>query len=189
MSITLDGSTGAATGIQSLPSMSNIQNQVIQIVNQTQGDITSVNIAVGNNWYNVPGMSASITTTGTNKVQIDCILNSSWVDGYHYGVRIIRTTGGVINYLDGVANGDSGSNTSMKESFSHFYSMPSNGQYTVEPAVCMALDNPGAGTHTYQIQLGSYLTSTIYVNRTYQQDNAQYNGTAISTLRLMEVVA
>ena len=188
MAITLNGSTGAATGIQSLPSM-NAENKVLQIVNQTQGDITSVNISVGDNWYNVPGMSASITTTGTNKVQIDCILNSSWHDGYHYGVRITRTTGGVVNYLDGIANGDSGGNTAMKESFSHFYSMPSNGQYTIEPAICMALDNPGAGTHTYQIQLGSYLTSTIWVNRTNQQDNANYNGTAISTLRLMEVVA
>ena len=188
MAITLNGSTGAATGIQSLPSM-NAENKVLQIVNTTQGDITSVDIAVANNWYNVPGMSASITTTGTNKVQIDCIFNSSWFDGYHYGCRLIRTTGGVQNNLVSVANGSKGGNNLMKESFSHFYSMPTNGQYTVEPAVCMALDDPGAGTHTYQIQLGSYLTSTIYVNRTNQQDNAEYNGTAISTLRLMEVVA
>ena len=61
MAITLNGSTGAATGIQSLPSM-NAENKVLQIVNATQGDITSVDISVANNWYNVPGMSASITT-------------------------------------------------------------------------------------------------------------------------------
>lgn len=188
MAITLNGSTGAATGIQSLPSM-NAENKVLQIVNQTQGDITSVDISVANNWYNVPGMSASITTTGTNKVLIDCIFNSSWFDGYHYGVRLIRTTGGVQNNLIGVANGNKGTNNLMHEGFSHFYSMPTNGQYTVEPGVCMALDNPGAGTHTYQVQLGSYLTGVIWVNRTRQQDNAEYNGTAISTLRLMEVVA
>ena len=188
MAITLNGSTGAATGIQSLPSM-NAENKVLQIVNQTQGDITSVDISVANNWYNVPGMSASITTTGTNKVQIDCIFNSSWFDGYHYGVRLIRTTGGVQNNLIGVANGNKGTNNLMHEGFSHFYSMPTNGQYTVEPATCKALDNPGAGTHTYQVQCGSYLTGVIWVNRTRQQDNAEYNGTAISTLRLMEVVA
>ena len=70
-----------------------------------------------------------------------------------------------------------------------FYTMPSNGQYTLDTAVCMALDNPGAGTHTYQVQLGSYLTSVIWVNRTREGTNATYNGTGISTIRLMEVVA
>ncbi len=188
MAITLNGSTGAATGIQSLPSM-NAENKVLQIVNATQGDITSVDISVANNWYNVPGMSASITTTGTNKVIIDCILKTSWYDGYHYGPRIIRTTGGVQNNLVGVVNGNKGTNNLYKESFTHFYTMPSNGQYTLDTAVCMALDNPGAGTHTYQVQLGSYLTSVIWVNRTREGTNATYNGTGISTIRLMEVVA
>ena len=189
MAITLNGSTGAATGIASLPSMSNVENKIIQVVSTTTAAAASTHLAVIDTWYDVPGMTCTITTTGTNKVQIDVIANCSWYDGYHYSTRIVRTTGGVQNDLVGVANGSNGSGTIKQESFGHTYSMSVNGQYTINPHVCMALDNPGAGTHTYKLQQISNSTGYIYLNDTRESSDNTYNGTAVSSIRLMEVPA
>ena len=67
--------------------------------------------------------------------------------------------------------------------------MATNGQYTINPHVCMALDNPGAGTHTYKLQQISNSTGYIYLNDTRESSDNTYNGTAVSSIRLMEVPA
>lgn len=189
MAITLNGSTGAATGIASLPSMSNVENKIIQIVSTTTAAAASTHLVAVNTWYDVPGMTCTITTTGTNKVQIDVVANCSWYDGYHYSTRIVRTTSGVQNNLVGVSNGSNGSGVNKQEGFGHTYSMATNGQYTINPHVGLSLDDPGAGTHTYKLQQASNSTGYIYINDVRESSDNTYNGTSASTIRLMEVTA
>ena len=42
---------------------------------------------------------------------------------------------------------------------------------------------------TYKIQFNTHTAGTAYINRTNQGADAVYNGTAVSSIRLMEVAA
>lgn len=132
------------------------------------------------------GMSVNITpATSNGTILIDGVVQFSGQDGYHYTTRLVRTVGSSSNVI---AFGD-GSQSSVMEGFAHWYLYPSNGQYAIYPATFLAADNTYNTTSqiTYKIQLHSVNGGTVYINRTHAGQDANYNGTAISTIRVMEI--
>ena len=160
------------------------QGKITQVHYSMKTNISSYSTS-GGSFVDV-GMSVNITpATSNGTILIDGVLHFSGSDGYHYTTRMVRTVGSTTNVI---AYGD-GSQSSVMEGLSHWYLYPTNGQYTIFPATFFAADNTYNTTSqvTYKLQLHSYAGGTVYVNRTYVGQDANYNGTAISTIRVMEI--
>ena len=160
------------------------QGKITQVQYSMKTNISSYSTSGGS--FTDVGMSVNITpATSNGTILIDGVLHFSGPDGYHYTTRMVRTVGSTTNVI---AYGD-GSQSSVMEGLSHWYLYPSNGQYTIFPATFFAADNTYNTTSqvTYKLQLHSYGGGTVYVNRTYAGQDANYNGTAISTIRVMEI--
>ena len=160
------------------------QGKITQVQYSMKTNISSYSMS-GGSFVDV-GMSVNITpTTSNGTILIDGVLHFSGPDGYHYTTRMVRTVGSSSNVI---AYGD-GSQSSVMEGLSHWYLYPSNGQYAIYPATFLAADNTYNTTSqiTYKIQLHSVNGGTVYINRTHAGQDANYNGTAISTIRVMEI--
>lgn len=160
------------------------QGKITQVQYSMKTNISSYSTSGGS--FTDVGMSVNITpATSNGTILIDGVLHFSGPDGYHYTTRMVRTVGSTTNVI---AYGD-GSQSSVMEGLSHWYLYPSNGQYTIFPATFFAADNTYNTTSqvTYKLQIHSYAGGTVYVNRTYVGQDANYNGTAISTIRVMEI--
>ena len=160
------------------------QGKITQVQYSMKTNISSYSTSGGS--FTDVGMSVNITpATSNGTILIDGVLHFSGPDGYHYTTRMVRTVGSSSNVI---AYGD-GSQSSVMEGLSHWYLYPSNGQYTIFPATFFAADNTYNTTSqvTYKLQVHSYAGGTMYVNRTYVGQDANYNGTAISTIRVMEI--
>ena len=160
------------------------QGKITQVQYSMKTNISSYSTSGGS--FTDVGMSVNITpATSNGTILIDGVLHFSGPDGYHYTTRMVRTVGSSSNVI---AYGD-GSQSSVMEGLSHWYLYPSNGQYTIFPATFFAADNTYNTTSqvTYKLQIHSYAGGTVYVNRTYVGQDANYNGTAISTIRVMEI--
>ena len=157
---------------------------IIQVVHVTKTDISSVTTGSSSTDYDVPGLTATITPSSTsNKILIDACLNISMTAGYHFTAKILR---GSTN----IAFGDNGSQNSVIEGYAHTYNRATNGHYKIDQMILFHEDSPSTtSATTYKIQFNTHTAGTAYINRTHAGQDANYNGTASSSIRLMEVAS
>lgn len=157
---------------------------IIQVVHVTKTDITSISTGSSSAYYDISGLTATITPSSTsNKILIDALLSISINNGYHITARILRGS-------TAIALGDNGSQNNVIEGYAHRYTRATNGQYTIDQMTLFHEDSPSTtSATTYKIQFNTHTAGTAYINRTNQGADAYYNGTAVSSIRLMEVAA
>ena len=177
--------TGGANRVITLPDRDQVGlGRIIQVVHVTKTDISSVSTGSSSTDYDVPGLTATITPSSTsNKILIDAKLSISMTAGYHFTARILR--GSTL-----IGNGDNGSQNSVIEGYAHTYNRATNGHYKIDQMILFHEDSPSTtSATTYKIQFNTHTAGTAYINRTHAGQDAHYNGTAISSIRLMEVAA
>ena len=177
--------TGGANRVITLPDRDQVGlGRIIQVVHVTKTDISSVSTGSSSTDYDVPGLTATITPSSTsNKILIDACLNISMTAGYHFTAKILR---GSTN----IAFGDNGSQNSVIEGYAHTYNRATNGHYKIDQMILFHEDSPSTtSATTYKIQFNTHTAGTAYINRTHAGQDANYNGTASSSIRLMEVAS
>ena len=179
-----DGTSGQAIVTDASGNLSFAsKGKIIQVVHVTKTDISSVTTGSSSANYDVPGLTATITpSSSSNKILIDALLSISINNGYHITARILRDS----TYI---AFGD-GTQSSVIEGYAHRYTRATNGSYTIDQMALFHEDSPSTTSAiTYKIQFNTHTAGTAYINRTNQGADAVYNGTAVSSIRLMEVAA
>ena len=177
--------TGGANRVITLPDRDQVGlGRIIQVVHVTKTDISSVSTGSSSTDYDVPGLRATITPSSTsNKIIIDAKLSISMTAGYHFTAKILR---GSTN----IAFGDNGSQNSVIEGYAHTYNRATNGHYKIDQMILFHEDSPSTtSATTYKIQFNTHTAGTAYINRTHAGQDANYNGTASSSIRLMEVAS
>ena len=136
--------TVPSTASGTLDSLNRAGN-ILQIVKGGTGDLFST---TSTSYTDATGMSVDITTTGSNKVYLICDYTLSNTEGYVLA-RLTRTTSSTTTVI--CAGNTAGSRDLGIHSFYHNNSYA--GQYITEKHCAIELDSPGAGTHTYKMQM------------------------------------
>ena len=138
--ITIDG-TGLVTGgtnghgLRSSGSVvQTVQTYKTDVFTSTPGQYT---------WVDVTGLSASITTIGSNKVKVTALVNvSPPSDGYNTYMKLLRGS-------TDIGLGDAlGSMTRC--SAAGYWAADGTDDYSPHGLMTQILDSPSAGTHTYK---------------------------------------
>lgn len=166
MPIVLNGSTGAITGLSQLPDSAMAAGSILQVV-QTYKTDTFSSAPGAYTWVDVTGLSASITTTGSNKVKVTTQVNaSSPHDGYNIYMKVVRGS-------TDIGLGDSLGSTTRTSANGLWTGVAGTWDYGTHNLTTQILDSPSAGTHTYKIQIQTnYNSITIY---TGVSENSQTN--------------
>ena len=136
------------------------------------------------------GLSVNITPSSASSnilVMVHAHLGSS--NAYEMAVKLQRDNADISGAL-GDADGGRPAATSMVNAYKN-----SNDLYTLIPTTIVYLDTAVSTTSqvTYKLQMKTYATYTVYLNRssTFNIDSGtiQYDSTPISTITAMEVAA
>jgi len=152
---------------------------VLQTVQRIKTDTFTGVTGGGANWINTD-MAPTITLSSpTNKVLIMCSLMLA--SGYWELQGRFTRNGTVI----GVGK----RNSSTLQCGFHCSHYMNNYQDFWYPTTYTFLDSPNTTSLlTYQLQLNGYSTNNVYINKIEADwDNADYAGTPISTITLMEI--
>ena len=163
--------------------------KIVQVKSVSKLDTFAVTSPTANQYYDVTGLdNLQITTTGSNKVIVFMsVYMGLQASGYTGYMRGIRTTSGSVTNLSYPSSSDAsneasaatvaGSNTSTNKSTHALH-------------IVGFEDSPGAGTHTYGIQIATRNTYAIYTGRPYDGTNASnLVVTPSGTITLYEVEA
>ena len=120
-------------------------------------------------------------TSSSNKVLVTVHLNCS--NNAYSAARIVRVTSGSATDL---CIGDA---AATRTSASMGWQLD-NDSYEIKSMSNAFLDTPGAGTHTYKIQVGSPYDSSYYayINYANSDGNASYVSRTASTITVQEVL-
>ena len=178
--ITIDG-TGLVTGgtnghgLRSSGSVvQTVQTYKTDVFNSTPGAYT---------WVDVTGLSASITTIGSNKVKVTALVNVSPPhDGYNVYMKLLRGS-------TDIGLGDAlGSMTRC--SAAGYWASDGTDDYSPHGLMTQLLDSPSAGTHTYKIQIQTNYNSTaIYCGRSENGTSTGMNTCPAGIITLEEIPA
>ena len=178
--ITIDG-TGLVTGgtnghgLRSSGSVvQTVQTYKTDAFNSTPGSYT---------WVDVTGLSASITTIGSNKVKVTALVNvSPPSDGYNVYMKLLRGS-------TDIGLGDAlGSMTRC--SAAGYWAADGTDDYSPHGLMTQILDSPSAGTHTYKIQIQTNYNSTaIYCGRSENGTSTGMNSCPAGIITLEEIAA
>ena len=177
--------TGGAHRVITLPDRDQVGlGRILQVVHVTKTDTSSVSLSNSSAYYDVPGLTASITPASTsNKILVDVLLSISVPAGFHITSRLLKGS-------TPIAVGDNGSQNSVIEGYSHIYTRATNGHYKIDQMVLFHQDSPNTtSATTYKINIHAHQSGTAYINKTNNNTDNNYNGTAVSAIRLMEVAA
>ena len=158
---------------------------VIQVISAAKTDSQTISLSGQGTTGNLSNLSPTITVTGSNKVLItgfiSCDQNSS---NYYNHIGIMLKRGSTVVGLGDADGNRRRIHSGIATATGYYY-----GNRGGATGAINFLDTPGAGTHTYNVELTSSYTqnTTLYVNRSGQNDNAIYRGRQISVLTLMEV--
>ena len=174
MPIVING-TGSVTGITTrLAAAAAPAGSVIQCLQDVKSDVFTTTSGTP---VDVTNWSQEITTTGTNKVlvQVTCGVVSMATGGYSAELYLVRgsTT---------IAIGDTnGSRTRV--------TMASNGasNYDLSSPSIIFLDSPGAGVHTYKVQMATQSSGTACLNQRGDDSDGAGYCVGTSTLTVMEI--
>ena len=178
--ITIDG-TGLVTGgtnghgLRSSGSVvQTVQTYKTDVFTSTPGQYT---------WVDVTGLSASITTLGSNKVKVTALVNvSAPHDGYNVYMKLLRGS-------TDIGLGDAlGSMTRC--SAAGYWASDGTDDYATHPLFTQFLDSPSAGTHTYKIQIQTNYNSTaIYTGRSENGTSTGFMTCPSGFITLEEIAA
>ena len=178
--ITIDG-TGLVTGgtnghgLRSSGSVvQTVQTYKTDVFTSTPGQYT---------WVDVTGLSASITTLGSNKVKVTALVNvSAPHDGYNVYMKLLRGS-------TDIGLGDAlGSMTRC--SAEGYWASDGTDDYSPHGLMTQLLDSPSAGTHTYKIQIQTNYNSTaIYCGRSENGTSTGMNTCPAGIITLEEIAA
>jgi len=156
--------------------------KILQVVHVIKSSGFSVSAST-DNFSDITGLSASITpASSSNEILIHFQTSFSTTSvGQRGSFRLLRGS-----TLINAANAD-GQNTN--QTIFPGIVIRDNSSMSVPVAGC-ALDNPGAGTHTYKLQVGAEGgAGTIFVNADATGNTGSTNYKGVSNLILMEVAA
>ena len=156
--------------------------KILQVVHAIKSSGFSVSAST-DNFSDITGLSASITpASSSNKILIHFQTSFSTTSvGQRGSFRLLRDST-VVN----AANADG---QSTNQTIFPGIVIRDNSSMSVPVAGC-ALDNPGAGTHTYKLQVGAEGgAGTIFVNADATGNTGSTNYKGVSNLILMEVAA
>ena len=173
----LDGS--ALTGVSA--------GKILQVVSVSMDNALSISSSSTSNFADVTGLVASITPSATGSkvlVMVSTTLHHS--AAYIIHVTVERTIGGTATKL-GTANVSNRVGSVMS-------TLPVNSWYGVSmhPVSFQLVDSPNttsACSYQVQVTLGATYNGTIYVNRTNNDNDADYSSRTKSTITLIEVGA
>ena len=163
--------------------------KIVQVKSVSKLDTFAVTSPTANQYYDVTGLNnLQITTTGSNKVivfmSVYMGLEASGYTGY---MRGIRTTSGSVTNLSYPSSSDASNEASAVTVAG---SNSSTNKSTHALHIVGFEDSPGAGTHTYGIQIATRNTTAIYTGRPYAGTNAtNLVVTPSGTITLYEVEA
>jgi hypothetical protein len=188
MAVTMGNTT--ITGITSVPSGSITATNmgmgtVLQVVQTVKSDTWSGGGA-GTTWYTVTGFTANITpqfSTSKVLVKINVVLGTQY---WEIQGNLLRDAANIAA-SQGTARG-----SRPPCSFSTNMADASGATgYNILPTCFTYLDSPATTSETsYGISLNGFSTYPIYVNRSYNDNNAaDYYGCPTSTITLMEIKA
>lgn len=158
--------------------------KILQVVQTAKTDTTSFVSTTTNTFVDISGMSVSITpTSASSKVLVFYMANLSQTGGATIHLRLIR---GSTSIFQGDAAGNRFGSTQIWR--------PAGSQYNwdIGPLTGLYLDSPATtSSTTYKLQatLGSTYTGTLYLNRSWDDSNADYSGRTASSIIVMEVAA
>ena len=154
---------------------------ILQVKQAVKTDRTSV---TGYNWTDT-GLTLGITPTSTtSNILVMANIHLGGSDAYDMKLRLVRDT-----TVIGVGDGD-GSRPAVTSVLNLYDDVAVTAVYQIAPAGISFLDTAVSTTSsvTYKVQFASYSTSVVYMNRNGNfAATAEYDGTPISTLTLMEV--
>ena len=134
-------------------------------------------------WVDVTGLSASITTIGSNKVKVTALVNvSPPSDGYNVYMKLLRGS-------TDIGVGDAlGSMTRC--SAAGYWAADGTDDYSPHGLMTQILDSPSAGTHTYKIQIQTNYNSTaIYTGRSENGTSTGFMTCPSGFITLEEIAA
>jgi len=174
----------ALTGITTrMADASMAAGSIIQVESYTKTDSFTT---TSSSWTDT-GLTDNITTTGSNKVLVLCQMSLSSNDQRFVYVNLLR--GSTEIYKGDSAGSYRVSSSSMI--FTNHYSNRLSGVQLQVPL--MFVDSPGAGTHTYKVQMktqGSTDGLACMGQSSRDTDNSGgYDSRHPSTITLMEVAA
>ena len=172
--------TGTVTG-------AGVSGKVLQLVSVSMDNALSISSSSTSNFLDVTGLVASITPSATGSkvlVMVSTTLHHS--AAYIIHVNVERTISGTATKL-GTANVSNRVGSVMS-------TLPVNSYYGVSmfPVSFQLIDSPNttsACSYQVQVTLGAHYSGTIYVNRTNNDNDADYASRTKSTITLMEIGA
>jgi len=178
MPIVLNGS-GTVTGLSQLPDSAMAAGSILQVVQTEKTDVFTVSSSTDTD---VTGMSATITTTGSNKVLVQVVLNAIITSSsQHWGGRMTLLRGSTPINIGDAAGSNRLRSTAIIDGDGSLFGLQTGTNY---------LDSPSAGTHTYKIQVAHSRSKEIAINRGVDDtDTTIYGQRTASTITLMEVAA
>ena len=182
MPVTINGN-GTVTGLTALPDSAMSSGSVIQVV-QTYKTAAFSSTAGSYTWVDVTGLSASITTTGSNKVKVTALVNvSPPYNGYNVYMKLLRGS-------TDIGLGDAAGSATRCSAAGYWSNDVSWDGFATQPLFTQILDAPSAGTHTYKIQIQTnYDSITIYCGRSQNSTNTGMNTCPAGIITLEEVAA
>ena len=154
--------------------------KILQVLQAVKTDTAST----GGTSYTSTGLTATITTTGSNKVLVRANVKIGLNGGNAALLRLARTTSGSTN--NQILIGDDANNRSRIS----MGGLQANADWEINPESCELLDSPGAGTHIYFVQWAVPSgNATAYLNRSYRDQDQAHAGRLASTITVMEVAA
>lgn len=136
----------------------------------------------GGTWADVTGLTVSITPTAITSRILIMVTGHIGYQNYHARLRLLRNSTVV-----GVGDLAGSRPQSMVSVIT--YTGNSNEYYHIVPFASNFIDSPlTTSPIVYKMQLATYSTYPVYINRSYQwQNNSEYDATPITTITAMEI--
>ena len=179
--ITIDG-TGLVTGGTGGHGLRS-SGSVVQTVQTYKTDVFS-STPGAYTWVDVTGLSASITTIGSNKVKVTALVNVSCPnDGYNVYMKLLRGS-------TDVGVGDALGSMTRCSAAGYWTGADGTDDYSTQPLMTEFLDSPSAGTHTYKIQIQTnYNSIAIYCGRSENGTSTGFMTSPSGFITLQEIAA
>ena len=182
--LTLPDEAGTVLTSAGVPASAMPAGSVIQVVSATKTDTTSFSSSSTNTYVDITGMSVTITpTSATSKILVmytACVSQSTTATIH---IRLYR---GATSIGQGNASGNRLGDSAVWRVASDQYA------FDVAPISNSFLDSPNttsATTYKLMATLGSSYSGTFYLNRSWDDGDANYSGRTASTITVMEIAA
>ena len=187
MPVSINGQTGAVTGLAALPDSAMASGSILQVVQTVKTDTFSQSSLNDSTYSNDTGLNVTITpSSSSNKIRLSgSVVVSMDVDNDSIGIVLFKDGSVVTGAL-----GNSSGNRTPCMSMTMFASY---GNECATLPFDFLHTAGGTSATTYGIRIlfftGGDSSSTVYMNRSQSSDNQVYRPLAISTITAQEVAA